>query len=139
VGGAAQIKAMKKVAGPLRLELAQYRELAAFSKFSSDLDKATQAQLIRGERILESLKQRQFKPMPVEKQVAIIYAASHGYLDDISLTDVERFEKEYLNYIEEKHRGLLSNIKETGDFPDELAREFDKVLEEFKKIFLKSE
>ena len=139
VGGSAQIKAMKKVAGPLRLELAQYRELAAFSKFSSDLDKATQAQLTRGERILESLKQKQFQPIPVEKQVAIIYAAANGYLDDIRLTDVERFEKEYLNYMEEKHRGLLSNIKETGDFPDELAREFDKVLEEFKKIFVKSE
>lgn len=136
VGGSAQIKAMKKVAGPLRLELAQYRELAAFSKFSSDLDKATQAQLTRGERIMESLKQKQFHPMPVEHQVAIIYAASNGYLDDIHLSGVARFEEEYLKFLESKYPQTLSAIRETKDLSDDITEQFNTALTEFKKTFI---
>ena len=94
VGGSAQIKAMKKVSGPLKLELAQYRELAAFAQFGSDLDKATQARLTRGERLMEIMKQGQFDPMPVEKQVASIYTATKGFLDDIPVGDVEMSQKE---------------------------------------------
>jgi len=139
VGGSAQIKAMKKVAGPLRLDLAQYRELAAFSKFSSDLDKATQAQLARGERIMEALKQKQFQPVAVEKQVAVIYAAAHGFMDDIHLSDINRFESEYLSFLSSKYIELLSNIKETGDLSDETTEKLEKAIEEFKKIFVESE
>jgi len=137
VGGSAQIKAMKKVAGPLRLELAQYRELAAFSKFSQDLDKATQAQLARGERIMEALKQKQFSPMPVAKQVAVIYAAANGYLDGIPVSEVSNFEEEYLKFLEKKHSVFLNKLKDVGELTDEICQELEKILTEFTKNFSK--
>jgi F-type H+-transporting ATPase subunit alpha len=133
VGGAAQIKAMKKVAGPLRLELAQYRELAAFAQFGSDLDKATQARLTRGQRLVEILKQGQYEPMPVEKQVIIIYTATKGFLDDIPVEDVRRFEKEFLSYVESNKPELLEHIRTTKDLPDE--KDLNAAIEEFKKGF----
>jgi F-type H+/Na+-transporting ATPase subunit alpha len=133
VGGAAQIKAMKKVAGPLKLELAQYRELAAFAQFGSDLDKATQARLTRGQRLMEIMKQNQFDPMPVEKQVAIIYTATKGYLDDIPVEDVRRFEKEFLSYLDSNKPQLLEHIRTTKELPDE--KELNAAIEEFKKGF----
>ncbi len=133
VGGSAQIKAMKKVAGPLKLELAQYRELAAFAQFGSDLDKATQARLTRGERLMEIMKQGQFDPMPVEKQVASIYSATRGYLDDIPVADVRRFEKELLSFLDSNKPQLLEHIRTTKDLPDE--KELNAAIEEFKKGF----
>ncbi|WP_400162259.1 F0F1 ATP synthase subunit alpha [Brevibacillus sp. TJ4] len=133
VGGAAQIKAMKKVAGPLKLELAQYRELAAFAQFGSDLDKATQARLTRGERLMEIMKQGQFEPMPVEKQVASIYTATRGYLDDIPVADVGRFEKELLSFLDSNKPQLLEHIRTTHELPDE--KELNAAIEEFKKGF----
>ncbi|MBO8165555.1 MAG: F0F1 ATP synthase subunit alpha [Brevibacillus sp.] len=133
VGGAAQIKAMKKVSGSLRLDLAQYRELAAFAQFGSDLDKATQARLTRGERVVEILKQPQFQPMPVEKQVLIIYAATKGFLDDIPVQDVRRFEKEFLAYVDSNKPELLDHIRTTKELPDEAA--LNGAIEEFKKGF----
>jgi F-type H+-transporting ATPase subunit alpha len=133
VGGAAQIKAMKKVSGSLKLELAQYRELAAFAQFGSDLDKATQARLTRGERLMEILKQGQFEPMPVEKQVVSIYAAVKGFLDDIPVEDVRRFEKEWLSFVESNKPQLLEHIRTTKDLPDE--NELNAAIEEFKKGF----
>ncbi|NGQ95560.1 F0F1 ATP synthase subunit alpha [Brevibacillus sp. SYP-B805] len=133
VGGNAQIKAMKKVAGSLKLELAQYRELAAFAQFGSDLDKATQARLTRGQRLMEILKQGQFEPMPVEKQVVSIYVAVKGYLDDIPVEDVRRFEKEWLAFVESNKPQLLEHIRTTKDLPDE--KELNAAVEEFKKGF----
>jgi len=133
VGGSAQIKAMKKVAGSLKLELAQYRELAAFAQFGSDLDKATQARLTRGERLMEILKQGQFEPMPVEKQVLSIYVAIKGFVDDIPVADVRRFEKEFLSYVESNKQNLLEHIRSTKDLPDE--KELNAAIEEFKKGF----
>ncbi|WP_126428848.1 F0F1 ATP synthase subunit alpha [Brevibacillus marinus] len=133
VGGAAQIKAMKKVSGSLRLDLAQYRELAAFAQFGSDLDKATQARLTRGERVVEILKQPQFQPMPVEKQVLSIYAATKGFLDDIPVSDVQRFEKEFLAFVESNKPQLLEHIRTTKELPDE--NELNSAIEEFKKGF----
>jgi len=120
VGGNAQIKAMKKIAGRLRLELAQYRELEAFAKFGSDLDKATQAQLRRGARLVELLKQDQYVPMPVEEQVAVIFAGTNGYLDEIPLQQVKRFEKEFLESMHLKHQKELDEIVETKDLSDNL-------------------
>ncbi|MED4780313.1 F0F1 ATP synthase subunit alpha [Brevibacillus choshinensis] len=133
VGGSAQIKAMKTVAGPLKLELAQYRELAAFAQFGSDLDKATQARLTRGERLMEIMKQGQFDPMPVEKQVASIYTATKGFLDDIPVGDVGRFEKELLSYLDSNKPQLLEHIRTTKQLPD--AKELNAAIEEFKKGF----
>ncbi len=133
VGGAAQIKAMKKVAGSLKLELAQYRELAAFAQFGSDLDKATQARLTRGERLMEILKQGQFEPMPVEKQVLSIYVAVKGFVDDIPVADVRRFEKEWLAFVDSNKPHLAEHIRTTKDLPDE--KELNAAIEEFKKGF----
>lgn len=133
VGGAAQIKAMKKVAGSLKLELAQYRELAAFAQFGSDLDKATQARLTRGERLMEILKQGQFEPMPVEKQVLSIYVAIKGFVDDIPVADIRRFEKEWLSYVDSNKPQLAEHIRTTKDLPDE--KELNAAIEEFKKGF----
>ncbi len=136
VGGSAQIKAMKKVAGPLRLDLAQYRELAAFAQFGSDLDKATQARLTRGERVVEILKQGQYEPMPVEKQVISIYAATKGFIDDVPVEDVRRFEKELLAFIDSNKPQLFEHIRTTKDLPDE--KELNAAIEEFKKGFAAS-
>ncbi|MCF6093224.1 F0F1 ATP synthase subunit alpha [Microaerobacter geothermalis] len=137
VGGSAQIKAMKKVAGTLRLDLAQYRELQAFAQFGSDLDKATQARLARGERTVEILKQDQYQPMPVEKQVISLYAVTKGFVDDIPVADVRRFEKELLSYIEHNRKELLDHIKNTKELPDE--KELNAAIEEFKKGFAVSQ
>ena len=136
VGGNAQIKAMKKVAGTLRLDLAQFRELEAFAKFGSDLDKATLAQLTRGERMVEILKQNQYVPMAVEHQVVIIFAGGQGMLDDIPNERVDEFEKGLLGYIDAKHSKILTAIKSTGEISDEINKELRKAIEDYKKGFL---
>jgi len=135
VGGSAQIKAMKQVAGTLKLELAQFRELEAFSAFASDLDKATQNQLARGRRLVEMLKQGQGKPFAVEKQVAGIWAATNGYLDWIPETDVQRFEKELMEFLDTKFSKILASIREKKQLDDDNKRELKGALEEFKAIF----
>ena len=136
VGGNAQIKAMKKVAGTLRLDLAQFRELEAFAKFGSDLDKATLAQLTRGERMVEILKQNQYVPMAVEHQVVIIFAGGQGMLDDIPNERVDEFEKGLLGYIDAKHSEMLAAIKSAGEISDEINKELRKAIEDYKKGFL---
>ena len=136
VGGNAQIKAMKKVAGTLRLDLAQFRELEAFAKFGSDLDKATLAQLTRGERMMEILKQNQYVPMNIEHQVAIIYAGSQGVLDDIPNEKVGEFEKGLLDHLDANHEEMLKTISSSGEISDETGKELNKAIEDFKKGFL---
>ena len=136
VGGNAQIKAMKKVAGTLRLDLAQFRELEAFAKFGSDLDKATLAQLTRGERMVEILKQNQYVPMNIEHQVAIIYAGSQGVLDDIPNEKVGEFEKGLLDHLDANHEEMLKTISSSGEISDETGKELNKAIEDFKKGFL---
>ncbi|MEH7505323.1 F0F1 ATP synthase subunit alpha [Neobacillus drentensis] len=137
VGGSAQIKAMKKVSGTLRLDLASYRELEAFAQFGSDLDKATQAKLNRGARTVEVLKQDLHKPLSVEKQVAILYALTRGFLDEIPLEDIRRFESEYLNWLDHNRKELLDHITKTKDLPsdDDMA----SAINAFKKTFAVSE
>ncbi|MBO5227822.1 MAG: F0F1 ATP synthase subunit alpha [Lachnospiraceae bacterium] len=135
VGGAAQIKAMKKIAAPIRVELAQYRELAAFSQFGSELDADTKEKLSQGERIKEMLKQPQYKPMPVEYQVIIIYAATRKYLLDVAVEDVQRFEKELFEYIDTKYPELPQSIKEKKQLDEETEGLLVKAIEEFKKEF----
>ena len=135
VGGNAQIKAMKKVAGTLRLDLAQYRELEAFAKFGSDLDKATLAQLTRGERMVEILKQNQYVPMTVERQIAIIFAASKGHLDDIEIEKVSEFESNLFDYLEANASDQLSLINESGDLSDDTSKSLDKLISDFKNSF----
>ncbi len=137
VGGSAQIKAMKKVAGTLRLDLASYRELESFAQFGSDLDEFTASKLERGKRTVEVLKQDQNKPLPVEHQVLIIYALTKGYLDDIPVVDITRFEDELNHWAESNATELLNEIRETGGLPD--AEKFDTAINEFKKSFSKSE
>ncbi|TWG32057.1 ATP synthase F1 subcomplex alpha subunit [Geobacillus sp. C56-T2] len=137
VGGAAQIKAMKKVSGTLRLDLAAYRELEAFAQFGSDLDKATQAKLARGARTVEVLKQDLHQPIPVEKQVAIIYALTRGFLDDIPVEDVRRFEKEFYLWLDQNGQHLLEHIRTTKDLPSE--EDFNQAIEAFKKTFVVSQ
>ncbi len=137
VGGSAQIKAMKKVAGTLRLDLASYRELESFAQFGSDLDEFTAKKLERGKRTVEILKQDQNKPLPVENQVLIIFALTKGYLDDILVEDITRFEDELNHWAASNATGLLSEIRETGALPD--ADKFDSAITEFKKSFSKSE
>jgi F-type H+-transporting ATPase subunit alpha len=132
VGGSAQIKAMKQVAGTLRLDLAQFRELQAFSQFGSDLDKATQAQLARGQRLTEILKQPQYHPMDVEKQVLVIWAATNGYTDDIAIEDIRRFETSLLSFVENSHPGLLAEMAEKKTLTDEIKTGLKQVLEDFK-------
>ena len=135
VGGAAQIKGMKKVAGTLRLDLAQYRELEAFAKFGSDLDKNTQAQLTRGERMVEILKQNQYVPMPVENQVAIIFSAGKGLLDDIAANKVREFEGAVLEHLMTSHSDLLASIKDSGKIADDVAEKLETAVADFKKGF----
>jgi F-type H+-transporting ATPase subunit alpha len=132
VGGSAQIKAMKSVAGTLRLDLAQYRELAAFAQFGSDLDKATQAQLARGQRLTEILKQPQYAPMDVEKQVLIIWAATNGFTDDIAVDQLRRFETDLLRFVENSHPGLLHAIAEKKTLTDEIKNDLKQALTDFK-------
>ncbi len=137
VGGSAQIKAMKKVAGTLRLDLASYRELESFAQFGSDLDKATQAKLNRGARTVEVLKQDLNKPLSVEKQVAILYALTKGFLDDIPLTDIRRFESEYLAWLDTNRKELLDHIRTTKELPKD--EDMAAALNDFKKTFAVSE
>lgn len=138
VGGAAQIKGMKKVAGPLRLDMAQFRELQAFAQFGSDLDKATQDKLARGERLQELLKQNQYSPMLVEEQVVMLYVGVNGYLDDIKIGDILTFEKELLEFLKSSHPDILQNIKEEKVITDENEEKLKKALEDFKTQFAKS-
>ena len=133
VGGSAQIKAMKKVAGTLRLDLAAYRELEAFAQFGSDLDEATKAKLDRGARTVEVLKQPENAPLKVEKQVVILFALVNGYLDDVPVEDVTRFEAEFLNRLEANDADLLNTIRQTKQLPDSDA--YDKAISSFKKLF----
>ena len=136
VGGDAQIKAMKKVAGHLRLELSQYRELAAFAQFGSDLDKATQARLIRGERTVEILKQGQYQPMPVEEQVVVIYAATNGYLDSLPVEQVRKFEAGFLQFLRTERPEILEEIRTTGQLAQELEEKLKKAIVDFKERFV---
>ncbi len=138
VGGNAQIKAMKSVAGSLRLDLAQYRELAAFAQFGSDLDKASQQQLNRGKRWVEVLKQGQFSPLPVEKQVAIIFAGGNGYLDDIPVEDVRRFEAELYKYLDNSRPEILPGIRDKKQIDDDLKGKLNDALKTFKGQFTSS-
>ncbi|MDP7060400.1 MAG: F0F1 ATP synthase subunit alpha [Candidatus Marinimicrobia bacterium] len=135
VGGNAQIKAMKKIAGMLRLDLAQFRELEAFAKFGSDLDKATQQQLTLGQRMVEVLKQDQYVPVSVEKQVAIIWAGNNGHLNDIELDEVKRFEEEFLSYLETNYVSTLDDIKDSGELSDEIVENLKEAVGEFKQGF----
>jgi F-type H+-transporting ATPase subunit alpha len=137
VGGSAQIKAMKQVAGTLRLDLAQFRELQAFAQFGSDLDKATQAQLARGQRLTEILKQPQYQPVDVEKQVLVIWAATNGYTDDIAIEDIRRFELGLLKFVENSHPGLLADIAQKKSLTDEIKAGLKQVLEDFKDTWSK--
>jgi F-type H+/Na+-transporting ATPase subunit alpha len=135
VGGSAQIKAMKQVAGTLRLDLAQFRELQAFAQFGSDLDKATQAQLARGQRLTEILKQPQYEPVDVEKQVLIIWSATNGYTDDIAIEDLRQFETDLLSFVEKSHPGLLTNIREKKNLTDEIKTDLHQVLKDFTDLW----
>jgi F-type H+-transporting ATPase subunit alpha len=136
VGGNAQIKAMRQVSGTLRLDLAQYRDLAAFAQFGTEqLDKATQAQLARGQRLMEILKQDQYQPLPVEKQVLIIFAASNKYLDDLPVSECRRFELELYPFLETNYNGLLKSLREKKAFDDAIKAEAKKALDEFKEQF----
>jgi F-type H+-transporting ATPase subunit alpha len=128
---AAQIKAMRQVAGTLRLDLAQYRELAAFAQFGSDLDKSTQQQLNRGARLVEILKQPQYDPLAVERQVAIIYAGTNGYMDNVALANVREFELELYRFIESRYPKLFSGIADKRQLDDELKAALDKAVQEF--------
>ncbi|OGS37540.1 MAG: F0F1 ATP synthase subunit alpha [Elusimicrobia bacterium RIFOXYB2_FULL_49_7] len=135
VGGDAQIKAMKQAAGPLRYDLAQYRELEAFSQFASDLDPATQRQLNRGKRLMELLKQGQYNPMSVTRQILSIFAGTNGYLDAYEVKDVARYESEMIAYIEANHKGFVGKLTAGGKFDDDLKAELKKILDEFKTVF----
>jgi F-type H+-transporting ATPase subunit alpha len=135
VGGSAQIKAMRTVAGSLRLDLAQYRSLAAFAQFGSDLDKASQAQLNRGQRLTELLKQNQFSPMPVEKQVLSLFAGVNGYIDDLAVTDVRRFEAELISFAENSYPGVLQAIREKKELSPEIKPQVETLIKEFKQRF----
>jgi F-type H+-transporting ATPase subunit alpha len=136
VGGNAQIKAMKQIAGTLRLDLAQYRDVAAFAQFGSDLDKATQAQLNRGQRLTELLKQGQYVPLPVAKQIVAIYAGTNGYLDDVALEDVGRFERDLHKFMDLHHEELLQAIVDKGALDDELKGRLKAAIDKFKGEFV---
>jgi len=135
VGGAAQTKAMRKVAGSLRLDMAQFRELEAFAQFGSDLDKATQRQLGRGQRLVEVLKQPQYQPMVAEKQVMILFAGTFGYLDPFPVEAMAEYEKQMLEFVDSKHPDILNEIKEKQIISDELEEKMKKALDEFKDVF----
>jgi F-type H+-transporting ATPase subunit alpha len=135
VGGNAQIKAMKQVAGRLRLELAQYREMAAFAQFGSDLDKATQMQLARGARLVEILKQDQYKPQPVEQQVVTVFAATNGFTDGYDVSSLGRFEQELAAFMKDKHGAVLSLLREKKTIDDDVKGKLTAALEEFQGIF----
>jgi F-type H+-transporting ATPase subunit alpha len=132
VGGAAQTKIIKKYAGGVRLALAQYRELAAFSQFLSDLDEATRKQLERGQRITEVMKQKQYMPLSVAEQATILFAADQGYLDDVPLNRIAMFEQELLSYLHANYREFIERIDKTGELNDEVIRTLRTILESFK-------
>jgi F-type H+-transporting ATPase subunit alpha len=136
VGGKAQTKAMKKVAGRLRLDLAQYRELAAFAQFGSDLDKATQAQLTRGERMVELLKQGQYAPLSVERQVAIIYAGTQGYLDDLPTASVREFEEGLYAYLDKSYADVMHDIQAKYELTDAVESKLKKAITAYKEAFV---
>jgi F-type H+-transporting ATPase subunit alpha len=135
VGGNAQTKAMKSVAGRLRLDLAQFRELEAFAAFGSDLDKASQAQLNRGARLVELLKQPQYTPYPVERQVVSIWAGTSGALDDVPVADISRFEREFLDYVGRQHKGIYDAILSSGKLEDSTIESLESAISDFKKTF----
>jgi F-type H+-transporting ATPase subunit alpha len=135
VGGNAQIKAMRQIAGTLRLALAQYRALAAFAQFGSDLDKASQDQLSRGARMVEILKQAQYQPLPVERQILIIYAGTNGFLDDLPVEACRKFEAELYRFVDNAHPGLLAKIREKKVLDDALKGEINSALKEAKERF----
>jgi F-type H+/Na+-transporting ATPase subunit alpha len=135
VGGSAQTKAMRQVAGRLRLDLAQYNELAAFAQFGSELDKSSQAQLSRGQRLVELLKQGQYVPMPFEKQVAILYAGVNGLIDDIPVDAVRKFETDFLGFLDRRHPEVLTTIREKKIFDDALKAQLESAVKEFKTVF----
>ena len=139
VGGSAQPKAMKKVAGSLRLNLAQFRELEAFAAFGSDLDKASKQQLERGSRLVELLKQPQYKPFPMEKAVVSVWAGTTGELDDVPLEDIRRFEAEFLEYVDSQNKGVFASIRDTTDLSDDTVGALKKLIGDFKKTFMTSE
>ena len=136
VGGNAQIKAMKQVSGTLRLELAQFRELEAFTQFGSDLDSDSKRRLEKGKRIVEVLKQDQYNPMDVEKEILILYAVVNDFLSDIDVSDIRKFEAEFLEYADTHYRDLLKEIVEVGALTDEIKVKMENSILEFKKIFL---
>ncbi|MEG2139181.1 MAG: F0F1 ATP synthase subunit alpha, partial [Bilophila sp.] len=133
VGGAAQIKAMKQVAGTMRLDLAQYRELAAFAQFGSDLDKSTKAKLDRGARLVELLKQPQYHPMSTQEQVASMYAATRGYMDDVPVADILAFERDFLDFLRSSKASILEDIKTRKALDADLEGRLKDALLEFKK------
>jgi F-type H+-transporting ATPase subunit alpha len=135
VGGSAQIKGMKQVAGQLRLDLAQYREMAAFAQFGSDLDAATQAQLHRGERLVELLKQGQYKPLTVVQQIVSIFSGVRGLVDDVPVTSIQKFESGLINFMEEKHQALMNKIAEAKKLDDDSESQLKAAIEEFKGLF----
>ena len=138
VGGNAQVKAMRKVAGTLRLELAQYRELEAFAQFGSDLDQATQSQLHRGERLVEILKQPQYEPLPVTQQVIIIYATTSGHLDAIETSNIGRYEQELFRYLNEEHADTMKAFQEAGEMTDTIQASIDDALKKFTSRFMET-
>lgn len=139
VGGNAQIKGMRQVAGRMRLELAQYREMAAFAQFGSDLDKATQAQLARGERLVEVLKQGQFVPLPVEKQVLIIYAATNGWVDEYPVSILGQFEEELYHFMENRYGDMMKTLAAEKQISDDMKGKLDDALKKFKEEFVYEE
>ena len=139
VGGNAQIKAMKQVAGRLRIDLAQYRELEAFAEFGSELDKASQEQLNRGERVVEVFKQPQYRPFTVDKQIVSVWAVSRGHLDDVPVEDVRRFEEEWLDFVESRHESVLTHLRDKKDLPEEIENQLEDAIKEFRSQFRTSE
>jgi F-type H+-transporting ATPase subunit alpha len=135
VGGSAQIKAMRQVAGSLRLDLANYRELEAFVKFGSDLDKATQSQITRGQRLVELLKQYQYSPMPVAKQIVILFVGTQGLIDTVPVKSIGRFESEFLEYFDNKYPDIFDTITREKILSDELKEKLTATTEEFLKLF----
>jgi len=135
VGSSAQIKAMKKVAGKLRLDMAQYRELAGFAQFASDLDEGTRKQIERGRRMVEILKQPQYAPLPVENQVAILYAATNGYLDDVAVENVQEFEQKFHQYLKANAREFLTHVRVKKELEGEMEEKLKRLILEFKKSY----
>jgi F-type H+-transporting ATPase subunit alpha len=135
VGGDAQVKAMKQIAGTLRMELAQYRELEAFSQFASDLDPATQKQLARGERLMRLLRQAQYQPLSIVKQIISIFAGTNGFVDEYPVGTVSRYESELHEFLDARHKTYMEKLGKAGAFNDELRAELNKILEVFKERF----